>query len=332
MKADELKSGLITPFPIEHRDFVGMNDTMFFMGSCFTENMGRTLHALGLATFINPFGILYNPVSMARAIEQIATGYVYTEADLFYHNGLFLSFDHHGKFEHPDAGHLLELLNRQTEEARIFLSTANIACLTLGTAYVWYHVAQNQMVANCHKVPGREFQRYLLTETEVKDSLVKMRQYLKMLNPGIRLLFTISPVKHLKEGITQNALSKARLLSALCDFMQDCDRYATDYFPAFEIVNEELRDHRFYAEDLAHPSRWTVQYIAQRFAESRMDAECIEYAVAAARWNRMENHQPMDTSAESLQKWNAQKTEYLREFRNRFPGKVHWPWRLSDGV
>lgn len=331
MDPELFKQGLLTRFDIPASPSIGINDPIFFIGSCFSENIGSRFSQLGFFTQINPFGILYNPVSIANAIEKITTDNHYSESDLFYYNTNFLSLDHHGSFHHRSAASLLTTINEGIQNSKNFLGNAHTAIITLGTSFVYILQSTEKIVANCHKIPGSEFRKILLSEGEIVESLEKCVLYLKKANPGIEIIFTISPVKHLRDGVLENATSKARLQSALASYLNTGRAIGCSYFPSYEIVTEELRDHRFYAEDLAHPSAWTTLYIFNRFANTKLNDRAKEFLEPALKYVRMKNHRIMTQNEDEIAKWEQAKKDYWEKLVAQFPDKK-WPELFGDSV
>lgn len=323
MSSEILKNKLNTEFAIEPNPFADINSRIFFIGSCFSENIFTFLNNTGFSCLKNPFGILFNPYSMARCIEKIATEYRFSAHDFTFHAGEFHSMLHHGSFKHQDADILATRINKMTEQAFEFLSTADIAIITPGTAKVWQMHQPEMIVGNCHKIPDHQFAARLLTETEIGKAYRDCIYYLRFINPNIRILFTISPVKHLRDGIRENVISKSRLISALSGLMED----HTDimYFPSYEIQTEELRDHRFYAEDLAHPSAWATEYIFNRFCETCLTNNGREYLEDARKWMRLRNHRVMSENPADLQAWKIKCSGVLDALKKQYPSKTYWP-------
>jgi hypothetical protein len=321
MDAEEIKSALYTHFRIEPDPVLGINDQLLFLGSCFSENIGSKLAHLGFAVKINPFGIIYNPASLANIIEKIATNYRFTQNDLYFYNGYFHSLLHHGIFKNRNAQDLLDNLNRKNREAADFIADANSILISLGTATVYRHGEEKMIVANCHKIPAAEFEKTILHESEILIALEKMQLFLHKIKPELKIIFTISPVKHLRDGVAENALSKARLLSSLAHFIKLKNNAGVHYFPAYEIVTEELRDHRFYAEDLAHPSQWTILYIFKKFIESRFTTEAQNFINAMVKYVRMQSHTVISADKVQQESWEQQKLAYFQKIKSDFPQK-----------
>lgn len=319
MLSEELKNNLNTEFSIPENIVLSANSHMFFAGSCFSENIGERLQKLGMNCLINPHGIIYDPLSIQRSLERIVSLKPYTENHLYFSNGTFHSLDHHGSFNHPEAGKLVERINSTCLIASDYIKNSNLAIITLGTAWVYYHTVSESFVANCHKIPQREFSKSLLSETAIASSLNLIVSYLKKLNPGIKVIFTVSPVKHLRDGILENAISKARLQSAVWQVIHQLSSDDVTYFPAYEIMTEELRDYRFYKHDLAHPSEWSVQYIFRRFIETCADNRCKDYLNRAEKFSEMQRHRIMSDNPEVQNNWTAKKQEFLKQLLKDFP-------------
>lgn len=296
-----------------------MQSRVFFCGSCFTENMGRRMENLGFKTFINPYGILYDPLSIARSLNRIENGTVYLEKDLVLHHATYHSLDHHGSFHGENAAALLEKIQAANNAAKIFIQEADIAVLTYGTSFYYSHTESAQSVGNCHKLPNSAFTKHLLPSQELHAAISQAVNSLRAMNPNIRILFTVSPVKHLRDGIEANAVSKAKLLSVIQEFLSADSTGLMDYFPAFEIMQEELRDHRFYESDLAHPTAWSLEYIWQRFVESRFNDRAKICVENLNQYAKMKAHIPMTSNADELEKWDKQKMDFLEKIKRDFP-------------
>ena len=321
MNSGELKQTHLTAFNIPKNPLIATNSTLFFQGSCFSENVGTLLDEMFFNILINPFGVMYNMHSIAKSLEMIATGYRFTENDLLFHAGIFLSPYHHGSFKDENADDLLTRINAISDQAKTHLQNCNVAVLTPGTSVAYRHLLTGEIVANCHKIPGSSFDKLMLSEEQTIQSLMSSYKWLKQLNPEIRIVLTLSPVKHLRDGISENALSKARLLSSIHSFLKIQEDVA--YFPAFEIMTEELRDHRYYSEDLAHPGKWAVKYIFYRFVETLMDERAIEYVHLGLKYLKMTAHRVISRNEADLQAWENTKSAFIDELRKNYP-EMNW--------
>lgn len=247
------------------------SDRILLFGSCFAENVSKLLVGNKFRCDVNPFGILYNPCSVGLALRQIADGKVYTSDDLFEADGLWHSWMHHGDFSAPEADACLEKVNTRLKAAAAVLDMQDWLIVTWGTAYVYFHRELRQVVGNCHKQSERLFERHRLSVGEIVDEWLPLLHELKARNPKLKVMLTVSPIRHLRDGLHANQLSKGTLLLAadeLCRQMSD-----VHYFPAYEILTDELRDYRFYAEDMTHPSEVAVKYVWECFSETCFSAE-----------------------------------------------------------
>jgi hypothetical protein len=251
------------------------------LGSCFATNIGARFSFYKFKSTVNPFGILFHPLALEKFIGFAVQQKVFSEADIFFYNGLWHCFDAHSGLSHPDKEVMLQQLNNALQTARLALSKASHLILTLGTAWAYRHSQSGAIVANCHKVPQKEFTKELLSVNEVCRSIIAIKTFVKSINPFIQLVITVSPVRHIKDGFIENQRSKAHLLAGLHEAIADGD--SVTYFPSYEIMMDELRDYRFYADDMIHPSPLAIDYIWQRFSESFIsnDAHAVMAEVEA---------------------------------------------------
>ena len=251
-------------------------DPIVLLGSCFTENMYHKLAAYKFNVLQNPHGILFNPLSIARAVADYAACRRYTPSDLMYIDEAWHSWHHHTAYSSPDCDVVLHRINTHIEAAHHFLTLARWCFLTLGSAWVYELLPphspdkeQAQAVANCHRAPAEWFRRRLLSLSETTDALAQTIGLLRRLNPSIDIVLTVSPVRHLREGFVDNNRSKATLLLAAHDIAAQNEQ--TRYFPAYELVVDDLRDYRFYADDMVHPN-----YAATNYVWRRLSAVCFD--------------------------------------------------------
>lgn len=242
------------------------------LGSCFAENAAKYLKDRKFKIYSNPFGILFNPISIEHCVLDCISRRRYDMDDLVELRGMYYSWNHHGRFCNTSAPDLLENIQRSQEQGHQALAEASWVILTLGTSVVYQKNADGKVVANCHRVPAREFSARRLSVQECKDALVRTVLALKKHNDSVRILLTVSPIRHWRDGAHQNQLSKSVLLLA-CDELIEMakmdERFpCVDYFPAYEIMLDELRDYRFFSPDLMHPSEQAVDWIMQYFVES----------------------------------------------------------------
>lgn len=250
---------------------IDYNSRVVCLGSCFAVNIGQKFDYFKFRNTANPFGILFSPVALEKCISFAVSKHAFTEADIFFHNERWHCFDAHSDLSHPEKETLLHNFNTAVATMHKALLSATHIIVTLGTAWVYKHLETDSLVANCHKVPQKEFSKHLLSVTEIKDSLQNIITLITQINPQAHITFTISPVRHIKDGFTENQWSKANLIAALHETITEGAKGT--YFPSYEIMMDELRDYRFYAEDMIHPSQTAINYIWERFTEACIDPE-----------------------------------------------------------
>jgi hypothetical protein len=302
-------------FPKAFLKKIDHKSKLLLVGSCFTEQIGNKLAAHKFNVLENPNGILFNPVSIAHAIVSYAAGKKYEEADLFYHNELWGSWQHHTRFSNIEKAKTLEMINQSQEKARTFLKEADWILVTLGSAFVYENTeAENKaVVANCHKVPADKFYRRLLDTTEIKNTLSAMIETVRTVNPVVNFIFTISPVRHLREGFIENNRSKAALIQAVHSLT---DNESVFYFPAYELVIDDLRDYRFYAEDMVHPNYAATNYVWEKFIVTCISEQSQQLMKEIAVIMAAKNHKPFNPGSEQHKKFlqtNFDKTAKLQQ-------------------
>ncbi len=252
---------------------MGYRDHSMMIGSCFAENIGLYLQERCLPVIVNPFGILYNPLSIANCLEQLMSRKIFNVDDLFCWNGLYHSFAHHGRFSGSDQEEVLKEINSQTAFASKHLSTASHLFITFGTSWVYQLEQSGHVVSNCHKLPGTMFSHSRLSVDRITEIWIPLIDKLKVFNPKLHLVFTVSPIRHLKDGAHENQLSKATLLLAIEKLISINLKELITYFPSYEIMMDELRDYRFYATDMTHLSGAAIDFVREKFAATFLDQE-----------------------------------------------------------
>lgn len=225
------------------------------------------MQSLAFPTDLNPFGILYNPVSIAQSVNRLLSAEPFVESDLFHYNGLWHSYMHHGRFSGDTSEEVLASINSRLQFSSRFLRETDFLFITLGTAWVYELRSTGAVVANCHKVPASEFRRFRLTLLETVDVLKDCLESLWSTSPDTRVVFTVSPIRHTNDGAVENQLSKSTLLLAVDALVKGYGKERCAYFPSYELVMDELRDYRFYAADMVHLSEVAVQFIWEKFAQ-----------------------------------------------------------------
>jgi hypothetical protein len=274
---------------------------LMFIGSCFSDNIGSELKRFRLPVLLNPFGVQYNPVSIEQSLHLIIDNSVIDLNQLVHHKGLWHSFQLHGSFSHPEKEVLIETANEAVRKSHVFLKNASYLLVTFGTAWVFKHKQMGRVVSNCHKIHAKDFDRYRLKVTDIALSWNILLKKLRKFNPELKIIFTVSPVRHFKDGAHENQLGKSTLFLAIDEIRSGFPPEITGYFPSYEIVNDELRDYRFYAEDMIHISPSAVKYIMKKFSnvyfskstqmclgEMEKLAKAVEHKVEGASRNELE--------------------------------------------
>ena len=292
-------------------------DGLLFLGSCFADEVGGICKGLGFNAQVNPFGVLYNPASIVQAVERLGEGKPFSHDEVIQvGEGFYCTFNHNTTFWNVSETALLEQVNENLIATHEHFLKSKWVVVSLGTSWVFRHKETHQVVANCHKLPARQFDREFLSVEQSADCLEKMLQA----HPEKQFIFTVSPLRHLKDGLHENQLSKAALLLAV---NQVCKRFENaHYFPAYEILLDELRDYRFYKEDMVHPTEQAVHYIWERFVDFAIDPKEKPAMQAAAELRQMLHHRPMFPESEAFRKFEAQKERKMTELMREYPKVV----------
>ncbi|MAY23493.1 MAG: GSCFA domain-containing protein [Flavobacteriaceae bacterium] len=283
------------------------------MGSCFTENMGGKLDYFQFQNVQNPFGVIFNPVSLGLLIERAVQEIPFSEKDLFEQQGLWQSFEAHSSLAGSIAEEVLENLNAQRVALKKGLVEATHIILTLGTSWVYRFKKTGAIVANCHKVPQQEFTKELLSVADIQSSLEALFSEIKKVNPSATLIFTVSPVRHLKDGFVENTQSKAHLITAIHGLQ------GIKYFPAYELMMDELRDYRFYGEDMLHPNAIAIEYIWEKFREVWIDPASEKLQKEIDSLQKGLRHQPFQPDSEAHQQFQKSLQEKIETLREVLP-------------
>jgi len=291
---------------------------ILFMGSCFTDNIGSKLKELHFPSQINPFGVVYNPLSVKKNLQLLMEKKEYTPSDLHYHNELWFSWDHHSSFSGPDRDKVLHQINQEIQKSSEMLQKADFLLITFGTAWAYRLKGTNQIVCNCHKIPAKEFERELLQPEEIAREYLPLFESLQKIIPGIRLIFTISPVRHWKDTAHGNQISKASLLLAVEEFQKRLPGQC-DYFPAYELLLDDLRDYRFYADDLVHPNQQAIQYIWEQFSNAYFDTETIQINKKLNELVKAAGHKVQFPQTEAHRKFKNAMLKKIQAFQDSYP-------------
>ena len=293
---------------------IAYNDKILLLGSCFADNIGTKFGEYYFQTTVNPYGTLYNPASIAKAISGIGNGV--SDIGIVEHNGLWHSLSHHGSFSRADKEDLVRACEQSKVQLREALQLASIMIITFGTAWVYEY--EDKVVANCHKLPANRFVRRRMTV----DEIVEIWQPILAAMPDKHWIFTVSPIRHVKDGLHENQISKAILLQAvdrLTAKLLDSPIGGLSYFPSYEIMLDELRDYRFYAEDMVHPSAVAVDYIWQRFVDTYMTADTQNEMRTLHQLWRDRHHRFLHPDSPEAQQFAAYIKTRLQQLQPRYP-------------
>ena len=293
---------------------ISYGDGLLFLGSCFADEVGGICRGLGFDALVNPFGVLYNPASILRSVERLHSGKPFCHEEVVQvGEGQYCTFSHNTAFWQSDEQMLLETVNNVLKEAHERFLKAKWVVISLGTSWAFRHKETHLVVSNCHKLPARQFDREFLSVEQSEDCLIKMLQA----HPNKQFIFTVSPLSHLKDGLHENQLSKAALLLAVDQVCKQFDN--AHYFPAYEILLDELRDYRFYKEDMVHPTEQAVRYIWEHFTDFAIDPKEKPAMKAAAELKQMLQHRPLFPESEAFKKFELQKELKMSELKRYFP-------------
>jgi hypothetical protein len=296
--------------PITH------HNSLMFIGSCFSQNIGQAFADGGFSTLINPFGIVFNPISVANTLNCLLSDNSFKDSDLINHNGLWYSWHHHGSFSNTSKENLLSRINNERNEARAFLKHTSFLFITFGTAWVFKHIETNQIVANCHKVPANQFERFRLNINGIIQQWLPLIDKLKKVNSELQIVFTVSPVRHLADGAHGNQLSKSTLLLAIDEI---CSQTGATYYPAYELLLDDLRDYRFYDADLVHPSATAVAYIREKIFSGWLSPQTLQIADEVVKLKKAAHHRPLGNNKESAKAFKQSVLERILNLKEKHP-------------
>lgn len=284
---------------IDHRSKI------FLIGSCFSSNIGKRLVDAGFQTCENPFGILFNPKSIASNLLRLVEGRAYGHHELVEHEGLFHSMDHHGRFSSDNAEQTLGLINDEFQNGREALLDSDYLFISLGSAWTYVYSQTNLAVANCHRIPQDQFEKRLISNESVVADIQEVIEAIQKYNPKLQVVVTVSPVRHWKDGATENQLSKSHLIVASNELKERIP--SCDYFPAYELLVDDLRDYRFYEEDMLHPNKLAVDYVWEFFGDSYFNESTKSLCKTIEKKSRIMGHRFSDPDEGRLQKEKVKK-------------------------
>lgn len=305
-------------FPIKPLDPpLSYGQPILLMGSCFSERIGALLGGYKFAPLVNPNGILFNPESIVNALEGYLDDRQYEEKDLFHFDGLWHSWDHHGRLSGPDPKSCLATINAFQRSAAERLKSASWLILSFGSAHAYRLAGEERVVANCHKMPAAGFEKIRLKSARIIALLDHFLYRLFQLNPRVRVIFTVSPVRYEKDGLVENNVSKATLLTAVHHLVDKFDRLY--YFPSYELVIDDLRDYRFYEHDLVHPNEAAISYVWEKFVQYAVDSDTRQLLSEVGDIVRAAAHTPLNPGSKGYRSFCHAQLDRIRLLETRFP-------------
>ncbi|MFN8256728.1 MAG: GSCFA domain-containing protein [Bacteroidales bacterium] len=312
------------PYPFK----LGYPDKILLLGSCFAENIGNKLIELKFDILSNPLGIIYNPASVAQSLNFLLSGNPFTENDLEFHNEKWISFNHHGRFSSEYREEVLTNINNEIEKGFIYLKNAGYLFLTFGTSRVYKYKKNSRIVANCHKLPPEVFEYYSLTVNDILDLYFTLLEKIHALNPKLKVIFTVSPVRHWKDGATENQYSKAVLIVAIREIVNNFK--FVSYFPSYELMMDDLRDYRFYDADLFHPNQIAIDYIWQKFKSTFICDKAIVISEKIEKLTKSVQHRVFYPRTEAYMKFLKSNLSIIDDLQKNYPNldfsneKIHF--------
>ncbi|CAN5344141.1 GSCFA domain-containing protein [soil metagenome] len=296
---------------------ISYENKCILIGSCFTEQIGNRLHELKFNVLQNPTGIVYDPLSIADAIENCVSNKKLHDNDLYNNNGLWHSWKHHSRFSGVRKEDVLHRINESTKNAHRFLKEADWLMITLGSSFYYQLNESTVNVANCHKAPAEMFTNKMLSAEQITSAIAEALNKLRDYNPQINFLLTVSPVRHIKDGIVENNLSKSRLIEAVHALAYKLERCY--YFAAYELVVDVLRDYRFFDKDLVHPSSLAADFVFDRFSEAAFDQQTRSIMNEIKKWSTAEKHRPFHSDSKAFKKFQEQQSLKITQLKAAYP-------------
>ena len=300
----------------ETKNSINYNSKLVLLGSCFSKNIGNKLTYFKFQTHQNPFGILFHPKAIENLITNAINEKEYVSKDLIFQDERWHSFDAHSNLSSSNQEILLKKLNSSVQATNKKLKKATHIIITLGTSWVYRSIETDAVVANCHKIPQKKFSKELLSIVEINKSLKTIISLLKSINKDINVLFTVSPIRHLKDGFIENTQSKSHLIAAIHNIV-DCKNVS--YFPSYEIMMDELRDYRFYSEDMIHPNKIAINYIWEKFSETWFEENTGSIMKEIELIQKGMAHKPFDKNSEKHQNFLQNLESKKEKIRTQFP-------------
>jgi len=296
---------------------ISYKDKIILTGSCFTEHIGDKLEELKFDILQNPNGILFDPHSVATSLVSYIQNKQYKESDLSLFNEVWQSWQHHSRFSHIDKNECLRIINESQNKAHHFLKNASWLIVTLGSSFSYRLTDNNNPVANCHRAPAQWFRKHLMTIEETNTLLDNCLHQLFQFNPNLKIIFTISPVRHIRDGVIENNRSKARLIEVVHHIVNKFDKLF--YFPAYELVIDVLRDYRFYDIDLVHPNFPATRFVMEKFMEHCVETGSQQISEEVQQIVTARKHKPFQPSTEAHKKFLGTHWQKTKELQEKYP-------------
>ena len=309
---------LQTQLPLEIQSpVIDYSSKLVLLGSCFAENIAEKFSYYKFQNNVNPLGVLFHPIAILDLLSRARQNKFYTENDIFFSNGYWQSFQAHSRLNSTSQSEILDHLNKALKLTQNQLQSASHVILTFGTAWVYKHKQSKTTVANCHKQPQSEFDKSILSVDELQDTFNSIISVLKSFNPKVTVVFSISPVRHLKDGFVENNLSKAHLMTALHSVINTTEN--TCYFPSYELLMDELRDYRFYKQDMVHPNQIAIDYVWEKFQSIWIDADVNSIMQEVNQLQKGFAHKPFNPLAEEHAIFLSTLAKKAEALESRFP-------------
>ena len=307
-----------TQIPIPKSNYpIDYTSKIVSIGSCFAVNIAEKLDYFKFQNSCNPFGILFHPLAIQKLLDFAVSENQFTENDIFFHNERWHCFDVHSDLSSSNKEDLLASLNALIKSTSQQMTESTHVIITYGTSWVYRNIESDYIVANCHKVPQKQFKKELLSVEKIKKSIINTVKLIRFVNPHCNIIFTVSPVRHIKDGFVENQWSKANIISALHETF-DFQLSTINYFPSYEIMMDELRDYRFYAEDMLHPNQVAIDYIWKRFKETTISETAFAVMDEVEGIQKSLSHKPFNPYSESHLKFESKVREKITKLENQY--------------
>ncbi|OSY86911.1 GSCFA domain-containing protein [Tenacibaculum holothuriorum] len=305
------------PIQKQSKNLIDYQSKILLLGSCFSENIGNKLSYFKFQSNQNPFGILFHPKAIERLITKVINQETYTEKDIFFHNERWHCFDAHSSLSSSDKDELLNSLNSVIQQTYKSLKNVSHIIITLGTSWIYREIASDTIVANCHKIPQKNFLKELLSVQEITETLDAINTLIRAINPKASIIYTVSPVRHIKDGFIENKQSKSHILASIHSVVEP--RKNIHYFPSYEIMMDELRDYRFYNEDMIHPNSTAINYIWEKFIQTWFSEESFQTMKEVDTIQKGLTHRPFNPNSEAHQTFLKKLNKKIAKTRSNHP-------------